>query len=269
MSAAAEARWRSVVGELLRQGRVDLDVLQTYCQVWARWREAESMIAKTGQLVRRPKGGVGANPLIAVSNQAAAQVRALEIRLGIRRDQAPVDDHAEPMSLRKYAKRVGVSPEAVSQAIARHRLHLSVVLVDGKPKIADPELADREWADNTDLSRAPDYVKARAGYVPSQESSNGGPTVAEAAAREKTTRANMAELEYLVKAGRLVSAQDVEFRLVEMVNAAREAILAVPSKFKSLTPTLTHADLAILQQLLTKALEMLAELARAKKGEAA
>jgi hypothetical protein len=35
-------------------------------------------------------------------------------------------------------------------------------MVDGSPKVIDFGLADREWAANTDLSKAPGYVKSRA-----------------------------------------------------------------------------------------------------------
>ena len=60
-----------------------------------------------------------------------------------------------PISLRAYAKHraaaglPGCSPEAVSKAVKSGRLRDSVVLVDGEPKIADPELADREWAERS------------------------------------------------------------------------------------------------------------------------
>lgn len=53
------------------------------------------------------------------------------------------------MSLSAYARRRGVSVEAVSKAVARGRLRGAIVMVDGKPKIADPEVADTEWQANT------------------------------------------------------------------------------------------------------------------------
>jgi hypothetical protein len=68
----------------------------------------------------------------------------------------------KPLSLRAYAKRRNCSHVAVRNAIKAGRLVKSVVDVDGQPKIADPELADREWKANTDLSRAPDSVKRSA-----------------------------------------------------------------------------------------------------------
>jgi hypothetical protein len=53
------------------------------------------------------------------------------------------------MSLSAYARRRGVSVEAVSKAVERGRLRGSIVMVDGKPKIGDAELADHEWQANT------------------------------------------------------------------------------------------------------------------------
>lgn len=57
-----------------------------------------------------------------------------------------------PISLREYARHraargfVGTSAAAVSKAVASGRLVKSVVRDHrGQPKIADPELADREW----------------------------------------------------------------------------------------------------------------------------
>jgi hypothetical protein len=67
-----------------------------------------------------------------------------------------------PLTLGAYAKYRKCSKNAVSKAIKRGRLKLSVVYdAAGQPKIADAAIADREWAENTDLSRAPGDVKER------------------------------------------------------------------------------------------------------------
>lgn len=55
----------------------------------------------------------------------------------------------KPLSFLAYAKRRGVSSEAVRKAHSDGRLRESVVMVNGKPKIRDPEVADREWDANT------------------------------------------------------------------------------------------------------------------------
>lgn len=53
------------------------------------------------------------------------------------------------MALSAYAERRGVTTVAVRKAIAERRLTESVVLVRGKHKIADAELADAEWDERT------------------------------------------------------------------------------------------------------------------------
>lgn len=65
------------------------------------------------------------------------------------------------LSLRQYAKRRGVSVEAVSRAIQRRRLSDSVVLVNGVPRIQNPKLADEEWARNTQTVKRPRRTKPR------------------------------------------------------------------------------------------------------------
>lgn len=79
---------------------------------------------------------------------------------------------AEPISARAYARHRGCSAPAVLKAIDRGRLRLSIVIDgDGKAKIADVALADREWAENTDLSRASGEIKERANrHRPASES---------------------------------------------------------------------------------------------------
>lgn len=76
-------------------------------------------------------------------------------------DTTPPPPQGGPISLRDYAKHraaaglPGCSAEAVSKAVKSGRLRDSVVLIDGKPKIADPELADREWAQRSAPRIAP------------------------------------------------------------------------------------------------------------------
>jgi hypothetical protein len=71
------------------------------------------------------------------------------------------------VSLRAYAAHrkslglPGASLQAVQRAIDRQRLYESVVRVHGSRKILDVDVADREWAANTDLSKAPSYVVDR------------------------------------------------------------------------------------------------------------
>jgi hypothetical protein len=57
------------------------------------------------------------------------------------------------LSFAEYAKQRGCSRNAVSKAVKAGRLRDAVQRVDGVPRIIDVELADREWAANTDPTR--------------------------------------------------------------------------------------------------------------------
>jgi hypothetical protein len=59
-----------------------------------------------------------------------------------------------PMSLRAFAKRLGVSHTAVGKGIRNGRIERALGFdLNGRPMIADPDLAEREWRDNYDPSR--------------------------------------------------------------------------------------------------------------------
>jgi integrase len=60
----AEARRTEVHPALAARGSVDETALDTYCKVWARWREAEEGIAAAGQIIRGAGGRVVASPLV-------------------------------------------------------------------------------------------------------------------------------------------------------------------------------------------------------------
>lgn len=183
------------------------------------------------------------------------------------------------LSLREYAKRRGVSPPTVSRAVKTKRLLKSVVYDrHGDPKIADVALADQEWEANTDLSRAPAFVKERGLLVQtSAPTPDGGDTpppgeaaaappeagkqdlnLSEASAREKHFKALIAEQQWRQRAGELVEARLVAEATAHVFTICRTKILAVPSKAKSMIPELTHAGIATLDDLLRQALEELA-----------
>jgi hypothetical protein len=189
------------------------------------------------------------------------------------------------ISLRAYAKHRGASVVAVSRAVKSGRLRASVTRDHrGDPKIADVVLADQEWEANTDLSRAPAFVKERglvvqtsaqapaleagagptSGAASDAAGADGAPppdqalTLSEASAEEKRWKAKLAELEYRRKAGELVDAREVGDRLTTLFTICRTKLLALPSKAKAAIPALTHADVATLDDLVRQALEELA-----------
>ena len=63
-------------------------------------------------------------------------------------------------SLRAYAARLGISHSTVAKAVKIGRLRESIAVVNGRPKIADVEIADREWRE-----RQPYKWRPRKPYV--------------------------------------------------------------------------------------------------------
>lgn len=169
----------------------------------------------------------------------------------------------KPLSLRAYASHrkakglPGGSLQAVQRAVQAGRV--TVVTVDGARRIQEPEAADREWAANTDRSRAPGYVKDCA----DAEDLDGDDAVehsslSTAAAREKHWKAEMAELTYRQRAGELVDASEVETEYAEFCSTVRTKVLNIPNRLKQAHADLTLAHLATLDELLREALSELA-----------
>jgi hypothetical protein len=191
-------------------------------------------------------------------------------------ERSGVADSA-PLTLTAYAARRGVSKMAVSRAVKAGRLARSVVRDDrGQPKIADPDLADREWSETTDLSRAPAYVKERAeardpsrgGRPPRLDDDEGEPeglSLGEQSAREKFWKANNAELDYRERAGELVNAKAMAAKVGDLILRCRTKLLGVPTRMRQRLPHLTAPDVAEIDALMREALE---ELSEDRKGEA-
>lgn len=178
----------------------------------------------------------------------------------------------------------GGSLQAVQRALERGRIHLEA---DGG---IDPIRADREWADNTDLSEAPAAVLAQHVAVsgdtdadnrhtpafapdftvtevipplPTSEPSGPAPQTDAAHLQANNAakaywQAKQAELDYRRKAGELVPAADVEARLVDVFRRCQTKLRGVPARAKQLLPDLTTAQIARLDDLVREALEDLA-----------
>lgn len=167
-------------------------------------------------------------------------------------------DSVGPLSQRAYAARRGVSHMAVQRAIKAGRL--KECLNDGG-QIVDPDLADREWDQKTDLSKAPSYIKERAapslsGEVPAPVI---GGTLAENNAVKVYWQAKKAELDFKKAAGEVVPAEDVRQEVEGVFRTSRTRLLAVPSRARQLLPGLSQGDIVVLENLIREALEALAE----------
>lgn len=135
------------------------------------------------------------------------------------------------ISLRSYAKHRGVSLTAVQKAIDDGRLSLSVTSVNGVRKITDPQLADREWEDNTDGN----HHSASGG-----ESDQLGQQRKQAQFIREKYAAATAKLEYEEKIGKLVSADQVRMVAFNAARKARDKLLTIPDRIAPMFPDIAH-----------------------------
>jgi P27 family predicted phage terminase small subunit len=77
LTGAARKEWDRIAPELYRLGlltSLDRSALAAYCQVYARWREAERGIAKGGLLSMTTNGNLVQNPLVGIANKAMSDM---------------------------------------------------------------------------------------------------------------------------------------------------------------------------------------------------
>lgn len=132
----------------------------------------------------------------------------------------------------EYARRRGVSRAAVTQAVKAGR----ITLIDGK---VDPEVADIQWARNTDAAQqrgaaaqASMSTSSSAAIAPRTGSrggsekgdEGGGADLHDARARREQALAELAELELAEKRGELVSVAEVEKALVSKILGVRDSL---------------------------------------------
>lgn len=82
----AAAEWRRLAPVLHRLGlftEIDGTAFATYCQTWARWREAETAIKKFGMVIKGKGGFPVLSPYVGVANRAMAQMRSLLVEFGM------------------------------------------------------------------------------------------------------------------------------------------------------------------------------------------
>jgi len=176
----------------------------------------------------------------------------------------------KPTSLRAYARQRGVSPEAVSKAIMTGRLKASVVQVGGQPKIADVELANREWDANTQPRI--DQQQPTQPRSPSRDDDGDDEDLpadippykvsrarreAEAARREGAL-ADLAEIEVAEKREELVPVDEARAYIIDRFAIVKTKILGVPTRVAQRFPNIAAEVEAVVDQYLREILEELA-----------
>lgn len=126
------------------------------------------------------------------------------------------------MNATEYAKHRGVSQVAVLKAIKTGRITKEP---DGS---IDPDKADEEWRQNTDISRNPDKARATRAGEPAPMQSGPDYTVSRAVREAYTAR--LAKLEYEEKVGTLVKADDVKLTWFNTLRIIRDRVLQLPDR---------------------------------------
>ena len=79
LTAEAKREWVRITKELAAidmLSKVDRAALTSYCQAWARWREAEKLLTKEGILIMSTKGTRMANPAVGVAVKYLTALKA-------------------------------------------------------------------------------------------------------------------------------------------------------------------------------------------------
>jgi phage terminase Nu1 subunit (DNA packaging protein) len=154
------------------------------------------------------------------------------------------------MSFTAYAKRRGVSVEAVSKAVESERL--TVLVCPKGVRWLDPERADREWAENSDPSKviggeaaaaaARDELAKGSLRKFSQETSEETLDDEEdeekktvvayhvSRARKEAANAELAELNLNARRGTLVESDKVKAEAFRVARTVRESVLGIPDR---------------------------------------
>jgi hypothetical protein len=164
---------------------------------------------------------------------------------------------AEYISQRKYAQTRNVHLKSVQDAIKSGRLSKSLVKVGNTNKII-PEIADQEWASNTNHDRRPnnaagnvnanDYAQAKKTKKKLEElpktfeglkeliSFEGiAPDIADSRAFFEGYKAKLIELEFKEKKRELIPASEIGEAWDDMLNSFQSKLRSLPNK---LTPSL-------------------------------
>jgi P27 family predicted phage terminase small subunit len=119
----AKAEWRRVVPQLEEIGvlaTIDRAVLIRYCTAWAEWLEMDSLLRKSGKVIRGQKGNLVRSPLLLVRSELEQTLSDLgrqlglspvaRLRAGITHEKYEVeDDSATIAAIEDYRRQLGVS----------------------------------------------------------------------------------------------------------------------------------------------------------------
>ena len=86
LSSAAKVEWKRIVPQLEEMdllSKIDRTELALYCQAYARWKKAESVINEKGELYKTQSGNVITSPMLWVANKAMEQCHKFLTEFGM------------------------------------------------------------------------------------------------------------------------------------------------------------------------------------------
>ncbi|MBB78371.1 MAG: hypothetical protein CL844_05160 [Crocinitomicaceae bacterium] len=157
------------------------------------------------------------------------------------------------VSLREYARMRGLDKESVRLAYHDGRLPNSVTKKENGRYDIDPELADKEWKENTNPAKQ-NNTKNKVAQPPS---------MAQARAVREMYAARLTQLEYEERSGLLCKVEDVKLASFKSARLTRDAMLNIPARVVNeitaliggLEAAKSHEILLILQREIHSALE--------------
>lgn len=145
------------------------------------------------------------------------------------------------ISVRAFARRVGVTENAVRKGAKSGRLERSLARgTRNRPVIVDVDLAEREWRENQDPAKLRSTRSRRgsedAGAIgravpaPAKDKPSDAPTTAEERRRLMRVQAEKAELEVRKLGGQLVEVSAVRRAEFEAARTIRDNVLNIPDR---------------------------------------
>lgn len=168
------------------------------------------------------------------------------------------------VTLTELGAALGITKMSVSRG--KHRLPKTLVR-NGKGRVVGvSSLPDAiaEWNENGDYTdapqRAPQMLKevspASSSAIDDEENDETVEgSMASAAVRDKHWRAKLAELKFKEAAKELVPAAEVRREWADLLSHVRTKLLGIPTRVRQAIPTLTVADVLVVENLVRESLE--------------
>jgi len=167
-----------------------------------------------------------------------------------------------PMSQRAYAEHRGCALSAVQRAIKTERLKLSLTKDSrGHWKIISPDVADREWEENTRSGAVDDQPG------PSTHDDDFADMSFNEARRRREietwlatkTKREADELELGVRRGELIPIDEARQTVLDEYTAVKTKLLGIPTRLRQRLQHLTDLDIQVAEDLVREALEALSD----------